>query len=116
MVNNKKVPCPLCFGGETLIKNNCKLCGGSGEVTEKVYKEFERLHEDFVESHEERKYFKELIKSLELKKIKNNIPKCKKCVCFNTYGTANFHGFCDYSKSLTDADSTCENFKDKNNE
>ena len=44
------------------------------------------------------------------------MKNCKKCVYFNTYGTANFHGFCDSSKALTDADSTCENFKDKNNE
>lgn len=38
---------------------------------------------------------------------------CKKCVYFNTYGTANFHGFCDFLKKLTDANSSCEKFKEE---
>ena len=38
--------CPLCLGGETLIKNNCKLCGGSGEVTEKVWDDFQKEVEE----------------------------------------------------------------------
>lgn len=39
------------------------------------------------------------------------MKNCKECVYFNTYGTTNFHGFCDLLKFLTDADYTCGKFK-----
>ena len=44
------------------------------------------------------------------------MKKCKTCKYFNTFGTNNFYGICDFYEHLTDADSTCENFKEGRNE
>ena len=67
---NNKVTCPICFGGESVMKNNCKLCKGSGEVTKKVYDDIEKELHEFEEKDDASKYFDILFQSFGL--IKKN--------------------------------------------
>lgn len=100
--------CPICYGGESVIKNNCKLCGGSGEVTKEVYDDIEKELHEFEEKDEASKYFDNLFKSFGLiKKDENHsgrlirthiVPTGSISIMQGDHGLLEFVNLGDYGK------------------
>lgn len=66
------ITCPLCYGGETKcwrVTESCKLCKGTGEVSEEVFENFEKELDEYDDKDfDTSKYFEYLFESWGLKK------------------------------------------------